>query len=111
MRVSHAELADHGGLERAAGEEAAGNGGNQAGHKLGFDHRLKLAGRPGQQHDQLAMPVVYRVEPLTGRRAVRVRERFSTLDDIALLGVVVGDLDAACGEACIQGGDNLLIAP
>jgi hypothetical protein len=103
-------LADHGGLERAGGEEALRNRVFQARQYFGFEHGFHLARRTGQKNEQLAMAVVYRVKILPRRGARTVGQRLRAFEHIALLGVVVGDRHAPGGEARIQRRHDLLVA-
>ncbi len=62
----------------------------QAREALGVKQRLALGGRAGDEHDELAITVVERVDPLPGGAAVGIGENGGALEDVGLFEVVGG---------------------
>ncbi len=50
-----------------------------------------------------------RLQPLAGRSAARIRQDGRSLEKVGLLGIVLGHLDAALGEALVHRGDDFVI--
>ena len=97
-------LGNHGGLQRALGDEPRRKDLAQARQAFGFKQRLALGRRAGDEHDQLAIALVERVDPLPRRAAVGIGKHGGALDHVGLLQVVRGHGDAPRGGARMQRG-------
>ena len=88
----------------------SGNAGAQSRDALRFKHRLEFVRRPGEQHQDSLLAVILSGDPLAGRGAERIRQHRGAGQDVGLLGIVGGHLDAALGEALFELRNDLGIA-
>ncbi len=77
----------------------------EAGEAGFVEERTALAGRSGEEQDELAIAGESDVEPLAGSAAVGVGEDGCAFKDIGLLEIVGGHGDAPGGGAGVESGD------
>src|ERR1039458_4412506 len=99
-------LGNHGGAQGALSDETFGDGGTETGKALVVKERPALAGRPGDEQDDLAIAGKPGVKPLAGGTAVGVGKDGGALKNISLLEVVGGHGHARGSCAGMEGGDQ-----
>ena len=80
------------------------------GHAVRVPHFLQFMRRPGKQHDDSRLAVELGFQPLSGRRAPRVRQHHRALQHVSLLGIVLRHLQAPLGEALVHRGNDFVIS-